>query len=94
MVGVNRFTDDDAATVTHAPDYTALAAEQRSRLKAARARRDSRRWRDALAALEQAAREPDVAIMPALVEAVRARATVGEISDTLRRVWGTYQPHA
>jgi methylmalonyl-CoA mutase N-terminal domain/subunit len=30
--------------------------------------------------------------MPLIVDAVRARATVGEISDTLRGVWGVYQP--
>ena len=93
MVGVNRFTDDGREAVEHGPDYSALAAEQRGRLQAARARRDARRWRETLDALEAAARAPEATLMPALVEAVRARATVGEISDTLRRVWGTYQPH-
>jgi methylmalonyl-CoA mutase N-terminal domain/subunit len=94
VVGVNRFTDDGQATVVHGPDYSTLAAEQRSRLQAARARRDPRRWREAVAALDAAARAPDAFLMPALVEAVRARATVGEISDTLRTVWGTYEAHA
>ncbi len=93
VVGVNRFADDGDATVVHGPDYSMLAVEQRSRLQAARQRRDARRWRQALDALELAARSPQAALMPCLVEAVRARATVGEISDTLRRVWGTYQPH-
>jgi methylmalonyl-CoA mutase N-terminal domain/subunit len=94
LVGVNRFTDDVQAAAVHGPDYSTLAAEQRSRLRAARAQRDARRWREALAALDAAARAPAAFLTPALVEAVRARATVGEISDTLRTVWGTHQAHA
>jgi methylmalonyl-CoA mutase N-terminal domain/subunit len=31
-------------------------------------------------------------LMPQIIEAVRARATLGEISDALRRAWGTYEP--
>jgi methylmalonyl-CoA mutase N-terminal domain/subunit len=46
----------------------------------------------ALAALEAAAREADAPLMEAILDAVRARATLGEISDVLRTVWGTYDP--
>jgi methylmalonyl-CoA mutase N-terminal domain/subunit len=37
-------------------------------------------------------RSPAAALMAPILEAVRARATVGEISDRLREVWGVYQP--
>ena len=94
VVGVNRFADESAATVLRGPDYSSLAAEQRARLRSARARRDAERWGEALSALDTAARAPAATIMPALVDAARARATVGEISDRLRAVWGTYQPNA
>ncbi|HET7038283.1 MAG TPA: methylmalonyl-CoA mutase family protein, partial [Gemmatimonadales bacterium] len=49
-------------------------------------------WRQALDALRDAARGPEP-LVPLIVEAVRARATVGEISDTLREVWGEYRAH-
>jgi methylmalonyl-CoA mutase, N-terminal domain len=45
----------------------------------------------ALAQLEAAAGGTSP-LMPPILDAVRTRATVGEISDTLRRVWGTYRP--
>jgi methylmalonyl-CoA mutase N-terminal domain/subunit len=91
VVGVNRFSDQGPATLLHAPDYSTFEAGQRARVRAARTKRDEPRWRDTLASLSVAATVPDAPLMPAMVDAVRARATVGEISDTLRRVWGTYQ---
>jgi methylmalonyl-CoA mutase N-terminal domain/subunit len=75
-----------------APDYSTLAAAQRARLADVRRRRPAERVRTALDALRHAAREPQAALMPLLLEAVRARATVGEISDVLREVWGEYRP--
>jgi methylmalonyl-CoA mutase N-terminal domain/subunit len=73
------------------PDYSALAAQQMERVRQARKRRDQARVDAARAALEQAARGSD-SLMPRILEAVRARATLGEISDTLRSVWGVYRP--
>jgi methylmalonyl-CoA mutase, N-terminal domain len=92
VVGVNKYADGSAAPSVPAPDYTSLAETQRRRLAEARDRRDAVRWRAALTTLENAAREPDAPLMPAILDAVRARATVGEISDQLRAVWGVYQP--
>jgi methylmalonyl-CoA mutase N-terminal domain/subunit len=42
--------------------------------------------------LRAAAAAPDAPLMPPILEAVRARATVGEISGVLRDVWGVYRP--
>jgi len=45
-----------------------------------------------LAALRTAAAAPAEPLMPLILQAVRARVTVGEISDALRDVWGVYRP--
>jgi methylmalonyl-CoA mutase N-terminal domain/subunit len=92
VVGVNRFGDDRAQPSIAAPDYGALAAGQRRRLSEARARRDAGSVERALAALASAAESADAALMPRILDAVRARASVGEISDRLRLAWGVYRP--
>lgn len=89
VVGVNRFTDGLPRPSIAVPDYSALAARQRERLAAARAARDAA----AVAArLEEVRRDAaaGVPLMPAIIDAVRARATLGEISDVLRSLWGEY----
>ena len=91
VVGVNRFVEDEPPPILPAPDYTALETRQRERLAAVRARRDGDRVAAALDALAAAARGT-TPLMPPILEAVRARATLGEISDTLRTTWGTYRP--
>jgi methylmalonyl-CoA mutase N-terminal domain/subunit len=91
VVGVNNFTTDDPAPVMAPPDYAALADRQRARVAAARAQRDPAAATDAVAHVETAARGTG-RLMPQILDAVRARATLGEISDALRRAWGTYQP--
>ena len=90
VVGVNRFETDDTEPVLPAPDYTALAREQTERVRRIRQRRDSERHRAALRELSEGA-TGDAPLVPRIVEAVRARATVGEISETLRDVWGTFR---
>jgi methylmalonyl-CoA mutase N-terminal domain/subunit len=100
IVGVNRFADDAAPPSMKTPDYSRLEAEQVARVAAGRQRRDGSAVKRTLAALSDAARgyrddAPPGArgpIVPAIVDAVRARATVGEISDTLSAVWGKYRP--
>ncbi|HET7424742.1 MAG TPA: methylmalonyl-CoA mutase family protein, partial [Gemmatimonadales bacterium] len=91
VVGVNRFTDDSPPTTIPTPDFSALEARQRARLADARARRSPPAARQALDALRAAAAGTDP-LMPPILEAVRARATLGEISDELRKVWGVYRP--
>jgi methylmalonyl-CoA mutase N-terminal domain/subunit len=90
VVGVNRFTDDSPAPIMPVPDYSALAARQRQRLAEVRGRRDGESVRGALAGVEAAARGT-ASLMPPILEAVRVRATLGEISDVLRACWGVYR---
>jgi methylmalonyl-CoA mutase N-terminal domain/subunit len=89
IVGVNRFTTDEAPPVLAAPDFGALATEQVARVQAVRSGRDAGRVTATLAALRVAA-DGEVALMPLIIEAVRARATLGEISDVFRDAWGSY----
>jgi methylmalonyl-CoA mutase, N-terminal domain len=89
MVGVNAYHDDD----DDALDILRIGAEieqgQNQRLAAVRERRDANALRDALGRLEAAA-STDENLVPLIMDAVRAEATVGEVSATLQRVWGTY----
>jgi methylmalonyl-CoA mutase N-terminal domain/subunit len=90
VVGVNRFTDDSPALPIETPDYWALEAEQRSRLAEVKRSRDGGAASSALEDVRQAAGSA-MSLMPPIIDAVRARATLGEISDTLRGVWGVYR---
>jgi methylmalonyl-CoA mutase N-terminal domain/subunit len=91
VVGVNVYAEDQAVPAVPAPDYAALAAQQVRRVAEARSRRDAGKAAQALAALRTAAAQSEAPLMPLMLEAVRARATVGEISDGLRGVWGEYR---
>ena len=68
----------------------ALEREQVARLQALRSKRDSLQTKAALAALERRAKTSEN-LLPAILAAVENSATVGEISDTLRKVFGEYQ---
>jgi methylmalonyl-CoA mutase, N-terminal domain len=91
VVGVNRFTDESPPLPIAAPDFSALEQRQGGRLAELKRRRDRRAVSAALDSVRDAAagRGP---LMPPIIDAVRARATLGEISDTLRAVWGVYRP--
>jgi methylmalonyl-CoA mutase N-terminal domain/subunit len=91
VVGVNRFTDDSPPLAIETPDFSALEARQRARLAEARRRRDGRAVESALAELRTAA-AGTTPLMPQILTAIRSRATIGEISDALRDVWGVYRP--
>ncbi|TFH66504.1 MAG: methylmalonyl-CoA mutase [Gemmatimonadales bacterium] len=90
LVGVNQFVDSSMVAPTSAPDYPGLAERQRERLAACRTRRDAAKVETALASISAAARGSDP-LMEHVVEAVRVRATLGEISDVFRECWGVYQ---
>jgi methylmalonyl-CoA mutase N-terminal domain/subunit len=96
IVGVNKFTDDAEPPVMPSPDYSRLEKEQVERLGSARATRDAAAAARALGALRDAADFATgafrAAVMPNIVAAVRARATLGEISDALSSAWGLYRP--
>ncbi len=89
VVGVNRFTSDEAPPVIDTPDFSALEREQAERLASVRRGRDTAAMGAALQAVGEAARG-DAPLMPPIIAAVRARATLGEISDALRAAWGTH----
>jgi len=89
IVGVNRFQADDQPIDLLQIDESA-ARSQEKKLAALRARRDSARVQQALDRLRCAA-EGTENTMPYLLDAVRSYATLGEICDALRGVFGTYQ---
>jgi methylmalonyl-CoA mutase N-terminal domain/subunit len=90
IVGVNDFQIDEEQKIPiHSGDPAVEAAQIESLLRA-RAERDSRASRAAVERLEQAARGAEN-LMPCILEAVEAYATVGEISDAFRRVHGEYR---
>ena len=94
VVGVNRFVNaTEAASIPTFSIDPALEAAQVIRLRELRATRDAGRAEQSLDTLEAAARGSDN-LMPALLAAAEAHATVGEMSDRLRRVFGEYRETA
>ena len=90
VVGVNRFDDDGGVNIDTLRIDPAVETDQRERVARVRASRDPVRWQDALDAVTAAARGGGN-LVPPIVAAVEARATVGEIADTLRAVFGEYR---
>jgi methylmalonyl-CoA mutase N-terminal domain/subunit len=91
VVGVNRFVDADAEPPALQRIGEAEVAAQIDRLRALRAGRDPVAVERALAAVTQTARGSGN-LLPPMKDALRARATLGEVSDTLRAVFGEYRP--
>ena len=89
VVGVNDFRAEERPIPTLRIDPQ-LEQEQIARLNALRSRRNSSKTDQALGELEQRARTGEN-LLPAILGAVEKFATIGEISDTLRRVFGEYQ---
>jgi methylmalonyl-CoA mutase N-terminal domain/subunit len=97
IVGVNRFADGEAPPIVPAPDFGRLEAAQRAQLAGVRASRDGAAVATALDEIRRIAPsylggDGPMPLMPAIIDAVRARASVGEISDVLRAVWGEHRP--
>ncbi|MFN2461857.1 MAG: methylmalonyl-CoA mutase family protein [Candidatus Velthaea sp.] len=93
VVGVNRFAHDGAAAAIPIQRIeAAIEREQTERLRAFRARRDAAAVQTRLGDVRRTA-EGTGNLMPALVEAVDAGATLGEICDVLRDVFGRYVAH-
>ena len=88
IVGVNRYVSDDASEVDILDiDNTAVRETQVARIERIRAERVPARWREALDVLGACAERGEGNLLECAVAASRARATVGEISKTLERVW-------
>ena len=90
VVGVNRFEVEEEKTIPIQRIDPALEPRQVERVRALRARRDAGPCQVALAAVEESARS-GANVMPRILAAVEASATVGEISDAMRRVFGEHK---
>ena len=66
--------------------------QQKRRVVDARKKRKAGLWKAAMESLKTAAAGTEP-LMPPIIQAVKARATVGEISDALRSVWGVFRPN-
>jgi methylmalonyl-CoA mutase N-terminal domain/subunit len=90
VVGVNRFADGAGTPIELLRIDPEVEARQVERVRALRASRDQTAWRRALDAVQAAARDGSN-LVPPIVAAVEARATVGEVADVLRGVFGEFQ---
>ena len=89
VVGVNALGVDQEHEIPLQRIDEALERKQVERVKALRAKRDQAKWKAALKQVEETARGSGN-LMPVIIEAVEANATVGEISDAMRHVYGEY----
>jgi methylmalonyl-CoA mutase N-terminal domain/subunit len=91
VVGVNRYALHDEGEIEILRIDPALEQKQIDRVQALRARRDSAAVEASLARLKEGAAREDENLMPLLIEASRAYATLGEMCDALRETWGTWR---
>ncbi|MBW2120848.1 MAG: methylmalonyl-CoA mutase, partial [Deltaproteobacteria bacterium] len=90
IVGVNEFTVEEQPFKDTLRIDPEVEKRQRQKLKSVREARDTNRVKEKLEAVKRAAERTDN-LVPPIIDAVRSYATVGEISDTLRSVFGSYQ---
>jgi methylmalonyl-CoA mutase N-terminal domain/subunit len=93
VVGVNRFVDSSAGSVPTFHIDPEVERRQIERVRTVRAGRTASVWQAALDRVEQVARDGGN-LVPPIVAAVEAQATVGEIADAMRAVFGVYQETA
>ena len=90
MVGVNRFTADEPTPIDVLEIDPVLEAQQIERVRALRDARDRQKWTRTIDDVRNAARGT-ANLLPPIIAAVEAHATVGEIANTLRQVFGEHQ---
>ena len=90
VVGVNQFQSDEPNAIPILKIDDRIEREQVERLRAVRERRDAVKCETAVSALRSAAAGTEN-LLPHMLDCVEAYVTVGEISNTLRSVWGEYQ---
>jgi methylmalonyl-CoA mutase N-terminal domain/subunit len=90
VVGVNSYTEGEDEPTPILRIDPAFEVDQVRRVRDVRERRGAQRVNEALAAVEQAARDPEDNLMPYLLEAARTRATEGEMVQALQKVFGSY----
>ncbi len=91
VVGVNDYREEEAEPRIEGPAFPELEERQQERLGRLRSNRDSDDVERILAGMSKAASGTEN-LLPHIVEAVKARATLGEISESLRQLWGEYRP--
>jgi methylmalonyl-CoA mutase N-terminal domain/subunit len=89
VVGVNRFQDERPTGIDVFRVDPAIEAAQGARVRAVRAGRSASDWQKSVEAIGRAARDGSN-LVPPVIAAVEARATLGEISDAMRKVFGEY----
>src|SRR2546428_175704 len=94
VVGMNAFRMEEEEPYEALYIDESVTADQLASLDRVKKSRDARAVEQSLERLHNAAADPTANTMPAIVDCVRAYATVGEISDALRAVFGTYQEPA
>ncbi|PHQ49649.1 methylmalonyl-CoA mutase [Streptomyces cinnamoneus] len=92
VVGVNRFRIEEEEPYEPLRVDPTIEARQRERLERLRAERDRAAVESALTALRKAAAGTTENVLAPMKEALRARATVGEVCEALREVWGSHVP--
>jgi methylmalonyl-CoA mutase N-terminal domain/subunit len=90
VVGVNEFEIDEEKEIELQRIDPALERKQVERLKALRAKRDLAKWQQSIDSIQDAARHGEN-LMPRIITAVEANATVGEIADAMRVIFGEYR---
>ncbi len=94
IVGVNKYANGGAGGGQEIPLLEITDADEKRQLaslKGVKTGRDQARWRKSLDILDKTARRPDANLMPAILDSVRAYASLGEICGTLRGVFGEYR---
>jgi methylmalonyl-CoA mutase, N-terminal domain len=90
-VGINKYTMEEAPPTNLLRVDMSVGEAEVAKLKKLRAERDQDKWKKALDNLRQVSQTQEN-VMPAVIEAVKARATVGEICDVWRGIFGEYRP--
>jgi len=91
IVGVNDFVVDEQPEVEPLRVSAASLRGQLDRLKRIRANRDRKKWQRSLDGLRKACEDEDANTMPHILDAVRSRATLGEICDVMREAFGVWE---
>ena len=91
VVGVNKYKIDEEIQMEILRVDESVVKKQIERLRRFRENRDKSKVEEALSKLKKAAENPDENLMPYVIEAVKARATLGEMTDALREVFGEYR---
>ncbi len=90
-VGINKYTMEEPPPTNLLKVDMSVGDVEAAKLKKLRAERDQAKWKAALDKLRQVS-QTDENVMPAVIEAVKAKATVGEICDVWRDIYGQYRP--